>query len=99
MKEHKMLMERNKKDSDELYRKDIVYKSLVDNYINSNDSNRAECINALATYTNRLQDNARYEFVKSLNITEEDLCEMFKKQVISNDMMLKIIKFKGFIKE
>ena len=82
------------KSSNELYEKDLVYRALVDNYVKSGMTGNSNALNALATYTNELQDKSRLEFFKQLDFTYEDLANMSKEKVISNQTILDMIKWK-----
>lgn len=93
----KELIEQAQKNSEELYNSDIVYKTLVDNYVKSNDDNRSQAINALASYTNELHKEYILQFVKSLNITNEDIRDMIYNKIIDIKTITKILKFKGII--
>lgn len=97
------LYENRMKEIDYYYKKDIVYKSLVDNYIMSSiryDSGKAsmeEYINAfngLACYEEKMTDNARLEIVKSINFTNEDIAEMFKHGIFSTITLNKMFEIK-----
>ena len=92
-----MLWEEAQKNADELYKNDIIYKTLVDNYVKSNDDNRSQSINALSSYTNELHKKYILDFVKSLNITNEDLRDMIYNNIIDAKTIEKILKFKGII--
>lgn len=94
---NKDLIEEAQKNSEKLYNTDIVYKTLVDNYVKSNDDNRSQSINALATYTNELHKEYILNFVKSLNITNEDIRDMIYNHLIDAETIEKILKFKGII--
>lgn len=89
----KKLLE-TQKTSDELYEKDLVYRALVDNYVKSGMSGNPDALNALATYTNELQDKSRLEFFKQLDFTYKDLANMSKEKVISNQTILDMIEWK-----
>lgn len=91
------LWEEAQKNSAKLYNTDIVYKTLVDNYVKSNDDNRSQSINALATYTNELHKEYILDLVKSLNITNEDIRDMLYNNLIDIKTLKNIFKFKGII--
>ena len=91
------LWEEAQKNSAKLYNTDIVYKTLVDNYVKSNDDNRSQSINALATYTNELHREYILDLVKSLNITNEDIRDMLYNNLIDIKTLKNILKFKGII--
>lgn len=85
---------------DELYKNDIIYKKLVDDYSKArNDKDISEAINALAKYTDELHKKYVLELVKSLNITNEDIRDMICNGIIDYKIMNKILKFKGIIKD
>lgn len=87
-------LEKAQNEKDELYETDLVYRALVDNYVKSGFTDKSDSLNALATYTTKLQDNSRLEFFKQLDFTYEDLANMFKERVISNQTVLDMIKWK-----
>lgn len=92
-------LEKVRSEKDELYKTDLVYRLLVDNYVKSGFTGSSDSLNALATYTTKLQDNARLEFFKQLDFTYEDLANMFKERVISKKTILDMIEWKYKIKK
>lgn len=94
---NKDLIEQAQKNSEELYNSDIIYKTLVDNYVKSNDDNRSQAINSLASYTNKLHKERILDLVKSLNITNEDIADIIYNNLIDTETLTKILKYKGII--
>lgn len=87
-------IEKRRKEIDELYEKDIVYRVLVDNYIKSSNENLSKNLNALATYENALVDKNRLEIIKKINFTDEDIAEFFKQGIFDYKTVDKMIKIK-----
>ena len=101
-------MERRVQESDELYKKDIVYKTLVDNYVKAsvkysknnskeNSNKLSESLNALAKYKDKLHNEYVLNFVKFINLTNEDIRDLIVNGIINTDTLIKILKFKKII--
>lgn len=98
----KMLEER-KKAIEKRYETDIVYKSLVDNYIKSSvlfEKNKIDNdeyvknLNALASYENDIAHKQRLELMKYINFTVEDLTKMFEEGIFDEKTISKMLKIK-----
>lgn len=104
-----------RKSNEKLYNDDIVYKTLVDNYIQASieydekqlkakknekiDSSKvSEAINALAKYKDKLHREFVLNFVKEINLTNEDIRDMICDGILDNKILKNILKFKGLIK-
>ena len=104
-----------RKSSEKLYNEDIVYKTLVDNYIKASieydkkqlkakkneeiDSSKvSEAINALAKYKDELHREYVLNFVKEINLTNEDIRDMICDGILNSKILKDILKFKGLIK-
>ena len=90
---------------DELYKKDITYKTLVDNYarasikyVKRTDSETSkelsDSLNALSNYKKQLIRNNLLFMMKELNFTSNDLVEMFEEGIISSETLSKMVKHK-----
>ena len=105
-------LEEIRKSHQKLYEEDIVYKTLVDNYIKASievdvkrtrkkeiidTSKVSEAINALAKYKEELNKKNALAFVEYLNITKEDLRDMIIEQIIPTEIVLKMCKFKKIL--
>ena len=107
----KDIMQKGKTNHQRLYEEDIIYKSLVDNYIKESikyekklaSSKKGESVdcseyvkaaNAIHTYTEELIDKKVLEIVKSVNITNEDLRDMIRQNIIPTSIVAKMFKFK-----
>lgn len=89
----------------ELYEKDITYKALVDNYcrasikyakrMDSDTSKKlSESLNALSNYKKQIHHNNLLLMFKELNITNDDLVEMFENGIIQSGTLIKMIEYK-----
>lgn len=104
-----------RKSNERLYNDDIVYKTLVDNYIQASiaydkkqlkakknekiDSSKvSEAINALAKYKDELHREYVLNFVKKINLTNEDIRDMICDGILNSKILKDILKFKGLIK-
>lgn len=88
-----------------LYEEDITYKALVDNYCRAsikyaknmnNDTSKelSESLNALSNYKKQLRHNNLLFMMKELSFTNNDLVEMFEKEIISSETLSKMVKYK-----
>ncbi len=59
----------------------------------------SEAINALAKYTDDLHRKSVLEFVKYINLTNEDIRDMMCEGILDSNVIKKILKFKGIIKD
>lgn len=88
-------------EHERLYKKDIIYKALVDDYIKASISNNKEeiskSINALHFYKEKLIDDSTLRFVKELNITHEEFKCMLRQGIIGPETMINILKFKWWL--
>lgn len=93
-------------ERDLLYKTDITYKALVDNYCKTSflhekgkatDQEFSESLNALSRYREKLRSDSVLRFVKELNLTDEDIRDMLMQGILDSKIMIKILKFKGYI--
>ena len=100
------IIKKAQQESDELYKKDIVYKSLVDNYCKVSilkDKGKAtnqeyvSTLNALAKYRQKLHNDNILAFFKELNLTNEDLRDLALEGVLNGETIKNILKFKGWL--
>lgn len=107
------MLEYARKNSEKLYNDDIVYKTLVDNYIQASmeyvkkskknekaDSSKiSESINAISKYKDELHKKWILEFVEYINLTNEDIRDMIYQGILDSKVIKEILKFKGIIEK
>lgn len=100
-------------EEDNLYKEDIVYKTLVDNYVKAsidyekdklknkeaNMNKVGQSINALSKYTDQLIRNNFIELFKNINLTSDDIADLMIKGIINKQTFENILIFKGIIKK
>lgn len=89
---------------------DIIEEQLIKQYTMSSGDDRVKASNALSKYTSKVQDEKFLELITDLNITPQDIFNIFKDNNLNqkinksgdriiNEFLRVVFKYKNLLKE